>query len=224
MQWRLHGDAGQHEQSLWGLLAGISGLRVLVPSNPADAADLMLSAIRSDDPVVFFEHKLLSNLMRESLAGDRRTSVVPDVPSEGAEGEVRRKPEPVPIGSGKVTRTGNDLTIFSLALGVHRSLEAATILSEREIEATAVDLRTVSPLDRNLIVEMAAKTAKVVVVDEDYEAFGLSGEIAAVPAESGLKVSFRRVATNTQIPYSRRLEDAALPNVDRIVGIALSFS
>jgi len=196
----------------------------IVGSSGPLAAGLMLSAIRSDDPVVFLEHKLLSDLMRESVADDRRTSVVLDVPSEGAEGEVRRKPEPVPIGSGKVIRTGNDLAIFSLAIGVHRSLEAAAILTVRGVETTVVDLRTVSPLDRDLITETAARTGKVLVVDEDYEAFGLSGEIAATLAESGFEASFRRVATKSQLPYARRLEDAALPNVDRIVEAALSFS
>lgn len=219
-----YGDAGQHEQSLWGLLAGIPGLQVVVPSNPADAAGLMLSAIRSDDPVVFLEHKLLSDLMRASLAGDRRTNIVLDVPSEGAEGEVRRRPEPVPIGSGKVVRGGNDLTIFSLAIGVHRSLEAAGVLAEEGIETTVVDLRTVAPLDRDLITTTATATGKVLVVDEDYETFGLSGEIAAVVAESGVDASFRRMATTTQIPYVRHLQDAVLPNVNRIVASALSFS
>jgi len=218
-----YGDAGQHEQSLWGLLAGIPGLQVVVPSNPADAAGLMLSAIRLDDPVVFLEHKLLSDLMRESLAGDRRASISLDVPAAGAEGDVARKPKAVPIGSGAVVRDGEDLTIFSLAVGVHRSLEAAAALTERGIETMVVDLRTVSPLDRDLMCETAARTGRVVVVDEDYESFGLSGEIAATLAEAEVEASFRRVAARTQIPYAHQLENAVLPNTDRIVAAALSF-
>lgn len=211
-----YGDAGQHEQALWGLLGGIPGLGVVVPSNPADAAGLMLAAIESDDPVVFLEHKLLSDLMRESLGGDRRETVTLDVPAAGVEGEVPRRLAPVPLGSARIVREGRDVALIGVGVGVHRAVEAAEQLVAERIRCTVIDLRTVAPLDCDTIRDVAAKTRRVVVVDEDYEAFGLSGEIAAVLAEAGIKAKFARVAVQAQIPYARHLEEAALPNTGRI--------
>jgi pyruvate dehydrogenase E1 component beta subunit len=216
-----YGDGGQHEQSLWGMLAGVPGLTVLVPSTPADAAGLMRAALMHDGPVVFLEHKLLSAQWLESMAGSRRPTVELDVPAAGAEGPVDDPPAIVPVGVGAVRREGGDAALVSLGVGVHRSMEAAARLADRGIECTVVDLRSVAPLDRALIERVAAATGRVVVVDEDYVRGGLSGEVAAVIAEAGIGARYARVTTEETIPYARHLEDGVLPNVDRIVdGVA----
>jgi pyruvate dehydrogenase E1 component beta subunit len=102
-------------------------------------------------------------------------------------------------------------------VGVHRALQAAERLQKEGISADVLDLRTISPLDRASLLETAARTGRVLVVDEDFEGFGLSGEVAAILAEKGLAVRFGRVCTRNTIPYARRLEDEALPNVGRIL-------
>lgn len=218
-----YGDGGQHEQALWGILAGMPGVSVVVPSNPADAAGLMLSAISSDDPVVFLEHKLLSDYWLDYLGGASRDTVSFDVPAAGAGGEVALPLQEVPIGLASVARPGSDLTIVSLGVGVHRALEACGSLSARGVEAEVIDLRTVAPLDRGTIKASAEKTGKVLVVDEDYVGFGLSGEVAAVLGEAGVKADFARVCTEDVIPFARYLEDEALPNTDRILKAALGL-
>lgn len=218
-----YGDGGQHEQSLWGWLAHIPGLSVVVPSNPRDAGGLMISAIEDEGPVVFLEHKLLSDLWLDYLGGGGRKTVNFDVPPEGASGPVPDRWEPVPLGKASVSRKGSDLTLASLGVGVHRSLEAANILGKQEISAGVIDLRSVTPLDRETILEEVAKTRHLLVVDEDYKNFGLSGELAAVILESGLSVKYGRVCTEDTIPYSRQLEDKTLPHTSRIVESALKL-
>jgi acetoin:2,6-dichlorophenolindophenol oxidoreductase subunit beta len=214
-----YGDGGQHEQALWGLLAGIPGLAVVVPSNPADAAGLMLSAIDHEGPVVYLEHKLLADYWLEYLGAGGRDTVSYDVPTAGAAGEVADPPQPVPIGQADVLRDGSDIALISLGVGVHRCLEAARVLANGGVTAMVVDLRSVVPLDRDRILA-ASRTGRVVVVDEDYLAYGLSGEIAAVLAEAGVATRFGRVATERVIPYARHLEDQVLPNVERILETA----
>lgn len=215
-----YGDGGQHEQSLWGWLAHIPGLSVVVPSNPSDAGGLMLSAIVHDGPVIFLEHKLLADYWLEFLGSGGRTTVVYDVPPGGAEGDVPDEWEPVPIGKGAVRREGTDVTLVSVGVGVHRCLEAAHLLEARDVSAGVIDLRSVSPLDRELVCEVVAKTGRMVVVDEDYREFGLSGELAATVLEAGISAQYSRVCTETTIPYARQLEDQALPNTQRIVEAA----
>lgn len=215
-----YGDGGQHEQSLWGWLAHIPGLTVIVPCTPADAGGLLLAALRHDGPTVFLEPKLLSESWLEFLGSGGRTTVTYDVPEAGARGPVPQIWEPLPIGKAAVRRPGRDLCIVSIGVGVHRALQAANTLQHEGISADVLDLRTVSPLDKESLCEAAAKTGRVLVVDEDYEAFGLSGEIAAILSEGGLSVKYGRVCTRTTIPYARRLEDEALPSVGRICGSA----
>jgi acetoin:2,6-dichlorophenolindophenol oxidoreductase subunit beta len=215
-----YGDGGQHEQSLWGWLAHIPGLTVIVPSTPADAGGLMLAALQHDGPTVFLEPKLLSESCLEFLGSGGRKTVQYDVPAEGARGEVPQKWEPVPIGKSVLRRTGRDVSIVSVGVGVHRAGEAADILQKEGISADVLDLRTVCPLDVPSLYEAASRTGRVLVVDEDYEGFGLSGEVAAVLAEKGLSVKYRRVCTRTTIPYSRKLEDETLPSVSRICASA----
>lgn len=215
-----YGDGGQHEQALWGMLAGIPGLSVVVPSTPYDAAGLMLSALQSPGPVVFLEHKLLSEQWLESVGGTSRQTASFDIPAAGAVGEVADPPDEVPIGRAVRRRDGDDLALVSLGVGVHRCLEAADRLSRDGVSTAVVDLRSVAPLDRGAVVDVARSTGRVVVVDEDYTRAGLSGEIAAVLAEERVVASYARVTTEETIPYARALERAVLPNVDRIVAAA----
>jgi pyruvate/2-oxoglutarate/acetoin dehydrogenase E1 component len=211
-----YGDGGQHEQSLWGWLAHIPGLAVVVPSTPADAGGLMLGALEHAGPVVFLESKLLSETWLEFLGSGGRRTVEYDVPAEGARGPVPRNWEPVPLGQAILRRAGEDVTLASIGVGVHRALEAADVLGEEGISAGVLDLRTISPLDKATLCEAVAHTGRLLVVDEDYEGFGLSGELAAVVLEAGISVKYARVCTRTTIPYARHLEDEVLPNVARI--------
>ncbi len=211
-----YGDGGQHEQSLWGWLAHIPGLTVVVPSTPADAGGLMLAALGHGGPVAFLEHKLLSETWLEFLGSGARHTVDFDVPAEGTKGPVPATWEPLPIGKGVLRRTGDDLTIVSVGVGVHRALEAAALLEAEGLSTTVLDLRTVAPLDKALVAETIARTRRLLVVDEDYEGFGLSGELAAAALETGVPFSFGRVCTQRTIPYARPLEDEVLPNTARI--------
>ncbi len=213
-----YGDGGQHEQALWGMLGGIPGLDVIVPSNPADAYGLMRSALSSQKPAVFLEHKLLSGQWLEFLGRQGRSTVSFDVPAEGAEAEVAVGAPAVPLGSAKVVRPGQDVSIVSLAVGVHRSLEAARLLEKDGVECEVIDLRTVRPLDAGAIRGSAGRTGRLLVVDEDYRDCGLSGEIAAVALEAGLAPRYARICLEGVLPYARHLEEQALPNVARIAG------
>jgi pyruvate dehydrogenase E1 component beta subunit len=215
-----YGDAGQHEQSLWGWLAHIPGLSVVVPSTPADAGGLMLGALKHDGPVIYFEHKLLADYWLDWMGGSRRKGVDFNVPQNGARGPVPRVWEPVPIGQASLWRDGEDLTIISLGVSIHRAMEAAGQLQEQGISAGVIDLRSVAPLDKKTISVEIAKTGRMLVVDEDYEGFGLSGELAALVLEADIPFKYRRVCTKTTIPYSRELEDQTLPNTQRIIEAA----
>jgi pyruvate/2-oxoglutarate/acetoin dehydrogenase E1 component len=211
-----YGDGGQHEQSLWGWLAHIPGLSVAVPSTPADAGGLMLGALRHDGPVVFLEPKLLSETWLEFLGSGGRKTVDYDVPADGTRGAVPDRWEPIPFGQAALRREGEDVTIVGVGVGVHRAIEAARILAGEGISADVLDLRTVSPLDRAAVAASVARTGRLLVVDEDYEAFGLSGELSAIVLEAGIPFRYGRVCTRTTIPFARRLEDETLPNVERI--------
>jgi pyruvate/2-oxoglutarate/acetoin dehydrogenase E1 component len=215
-----YGDGGQHGQSLWGWLAHIPGLTVLVPSTPADAGGLMLAAVRHDGPVIFLEHKLLSETWLEFLGSGARDTVRFDVPAQGTGGPVPDRWESVPLGKAILRREGKDVTIVSVGVGVHRALEAAQILESEGISAIVMDLRTVSPLDKTAVCEGVARTGRLLVVDEDYESFGLAGELSAVVSEAGVSCRYARVCTQTTIPYARHLEDQVLPNKQRICAAA----
>jgi pyruvate dehydrogenase E1 component beta subunit len=218
-----YGDAGQHEQSLWGWLAHIPGLSIVVPSNPADAGGLMLSSIYENNPVIYFEHKLLADYWLDSMGIGGRTTISFDVPKKGLEGEVPDKWEPTPLGKLKQLKKGEDITLVSIGVGVHRSIEAAKILKEKGISAEVLDLRCLAPLDTEGLKNSVENTGALLIVDEDYKNFGLSGEISAILLEMGLSFKFGRVCTETSIPYSRKLEDKVLPNKKRIVNEALKI-
>jgi len=214
------GDGGQHQQALWGWLAHIPGLTVVVPSNPADAGGFMLAALAHEGPVVFMEPKLLAANWRDFFGACGRETVKFDVPESGAKGPVPDVWKSLPFGRAAVLREGADLTMASVGVGVHRALEAAAVLAERGISAEVVDLRTVSPLDRELLLSCVSRTGRMLVVDEDYESCGLSGELAALALEAGLSFTFARVCTPGVIPYSREEEARVLPNTQRIVDAA----
>ena len=211
-----YGDGGQHEQSLWGWLAHIPGLAVIVPSTPADAGGLMLSALKHNGPVVFLEHKLLSETCLEFLGSGARKTVQYDVPENGNNGPVPEQWEPIPFGSAKLCRKGTDITVVSVGVCVHRALEAAQILEHEGISVEVLDLRTVAPLDKTAVQDAVARTGRLLVVDEDYEGFGLSGELSALILEAEIRCKYARVCTEKSIPYARHLEDQVLPNTERI--------
>jgi pyruvate dehydrogenase E1 component beta subunit len=218
-----YGDGGQHEQSLWGWLAHIPGLTVVVPSTPADAGGLILSAIAHEGPVVYLEHKLLADYWLDYLGAGGRETVQYDVPRQGAMGPVPDHWQPVPIGQAAVRRAGTDITMAGVGVGVHRALESAALLEQKGFSTEVLDLRTVAPLDTEALLESVSKTGRLLAVDEDYRDFGLSGELAARVLEAGLPVQYGRVCTAKTIPYSRELEDQTLPNTTKIVEAALKL-
>ena len=179
------------------------GLKVVCPATPYDAKGLLKSAIRDNNPVLFFEHKFLYRRIKEDLP----------------EGDYT-----VPIGKAVVRREGRDLTILSYAAMVHTSLEAAAELEKEGIEAEVIDLRTLLPLDRDAILASVAKTNKLLVVHEDTRTGGIAGEIAALVTESAfedLDGPIRRVTSlDTPVPYAPPLENYFLPNVAKVVAVA----
>jgi len=179
------------------------GLKVVYPATPYDAKGLLKSAIRDNNPVLFFEHKFLYRRIKE------------EVP----EGDYT-----VPIGQAIVRRPGRDLTIVTYAAMVHASLDAAAQLAREGIEAEVVDLRTLLPLDRETIIESVRRTSKLLVVHEDTRTGGIAGEIAAVVTGSAfedLDGPVRRVTSlDTPVPFSPPLEEHFLPNAERIAAAA----
>ncbi len=202
-----YSDGAQHSQCLWGTFAHLPGMKVVVPSNPADAKGLMTSAIRDDNPVVYMFHKGIMGL--PWMAKNARS--IGDVPS----GE-----HIVPIGKAAIPRTGTDVTVVTLSLSVHHALDVADKLAPEGIDVEVLDLRSLVPLDREAILTSVAKTGRLVIVDEDYLSFGLSGEVVATVTDhdpSLLKVPVQRVAVpDVPIPYAHGLEYAVLPRPDRI--------
>jgi len=211
-----YGDGGQHGQALWGMLASIPGLTVVAPSTPADAYGLTATALTHDGPVVLLESKLLSEDWLGFLGKGGREALSFDVPAAGARGPVDEPPARVSFGAAAVRRSGSDATICSVAVGVHRALAAAEHLSAEGISCEVIDLRSLRPLDVATIVTSVRKTGHLIVVDEDYREFGLSGEVAAVVLEAGLRPCFGRVCVEDTLPYARAGEQAALPSVERI--------
>jgi len=215
-----YGDGGQHGQTLWGMLSAIPGLTVVAPSTPADAYALTTTALAHDGPVILLESKLLSEQWLGFLGRGGRTGMTFDVPAAGARGPVDEPPAVVPFGSAAIRRAGDDLTICSASVGVHRALEAAAVLAEDGISCDVVDLRSLRPLDATTVLASVARTNRLLVVDEDYREYGLSGELAAIALEAGLAPRYGRVCVDDTLPYARDLERRALPNVDRICDAA----
>ncbi len=207
-----YSDAAQHSQCLHSIFAHVPGLKVVVPSNAYDAKGLMIESIRDDNPVIFMFHKGIMGLPWMSYF-EGATTVVP----EGA--------YTVPFGEARIVREGTDLTIVTLSQMVQKAELAAATLAEEGIGAEVIDLRTVVPLDREAVLESVKKTGRLLIADEDYLSFGLSGEIAALVAERldeiDLAAPVRRLAVpDVPIPYSRPLEQRVIPQVDDIASAA----
>jgi pyruvate/2-oxoglutarate/acetoin dehydrogenase E1 component len=202
-----YSDGAQHSQCLWGTFAHLPGMKVVVPSNPADAKGLMISAIRDDNPVVYLFHKGVMGL--PWMAKNRRS--IGPVP----EGDYQ-----VPIGKAATVRPGTDVSIVTLSLSVHHALDVADELAGEGVSCEVIDLRSLVPLDTETILESVGRTGKLLVVDEDYLSYGLSGEVIARVAERDpalLRAPAARVCVpDVPIPYARSLEYAVLPTRDRI--------
>ncbi|MEU0507972.1 alpha-ketoacid dehydrogenase subunit beta [Amycolatopsis sp. NPDC006125] len=202
-----YSDGAQHSQCLWGTFAHLPGMKVVAPSNPADAKGLMTAAIRDDNPVVYLFHKGVMGL--PWMAKNRRSI-----------GPVPEGDHVVPIGKANVVRPGSDVTIVTLSLSVHHALDVAEELAPQGVDCEVVDLRSVVPLDTDTVLESVGRTGRLLVVDEDYLSFGLSGEVIARVAERDpglLRAPAARVAVpDVPIPYARPLEYAVLPTPDRI--------
>ncbi|MDF3832944.1 alpha-ketoacid dehydrogenase subunit beta [Cupriavidus basilensis] len=203
-----YNDAAQHSQCLYASFAHMPGMKVVVPSNAYDAKGLMTQAIRDDNPVVFCYHKGIMGLSWMSYF-------------EGSTNAVPEEAYAIPFGQARVARSGRDVTIVTLSQMVQKSLLAAEQLAAEGIDAEVIDLRTIVPLDRETVLRSVAKTGRLLVADEDYLSFGLSGEIAAIVAENldsvALRAPVRRLAVpDVPIPFSRPLEQFVIPQVDTI--------
>jgi Pyruvate/2-oxoglutarate dehydrogenase complex, dehydrogenase (E1) component, eukaryotic type, beta subunit len=190
----------QHSQSLENWAMAVPGIKVVAPSNAADAKGLLLAAIRDPDPVIFFEHKYLLSSKCEVPEGEHL----------------------VPLGKAAVVREGSDITIIALAAMVPKALKAAdTLAAEHGISATVIDLRTLVPLDTQTLLRESARTGRIFTVEENPRLCGWGAEIVSIIQEkafSALKQPIVRITTpHVPIPASDQLEDAVLPSVARIV-------
>ena len=195
-------SAAQHSQSLHAWVSHIPGLKVALPSTPYDAKGLLKSAIRDDSPVVMFEDKMMW----------------------GSKGPVPAEEYLIPLGVADVKRSGKDVTIVATSSMVLTALEAAKLLEPEGIDAEVVDPRTTVPLDREALVRSAAKTGRVIVVDEGHQSYGVSAELAAVIADGAfyhLDAPVQRMgAMDVPVPFSPVLEDLTVPSEPRIFEVA----
>jgi pyruvate dehydrogenase E1 component beta subunit len=195
-------SAAQHSQSLHALLSHIPGLKVAIPSTPYDAKGLLKTAIRDDNPVAFFEDKMMYQL----------------------KGKVPEMEYTIPFGVADIKREGTDITLVATSSMVHVALEAATMLAEIGLSAEVVDPRTTFPLDKLTLIESAKKTSRAIVIDEGYERYGVTAEIASVIADGAfyyLDVPVKRMgAMDVPIPFSPVLEDLTVPTAQKVVELA----
>jgi acetoin:2,6-dichlorophenolindophenol oxidoreductase subunit beta len=186
-------SAAQHSQSLQAWLSHVPGLKVVLPSTPYDAKGLLKTAIRDDNPVIFFEDKMMFRL----------------------KGPVPVEDYTIPFGVADVKREGEDITIVATSSMVQVALGAATLLEEIGISAEVVDPRTTWPLDEKTLIESAKKTSRAIVLDEGYERYGVTAELASVIATGAfydLDAPVKRIgAMHVPIPFSPPLEDATIP-------------
>ncbi|MBI2990919.1 MAG: alpha-ketoacid dehydrogenase subunit beta [Deltaproteobacteria bacterium] len=195
-------SAAQHSQSLHAWLSHVPGLKVVLPSNPYDAKGLLKSAIRDDNPVVFFEDKMMYQLKGPVPAGDYT----------------------IPLGVAEIRRAGKDITLVATSSMVQVALSAADMLDKGGIGAEVIDVRTTAPLDKATIIESAKKTSRAVVLDEGYEGYGVTAEIASVIAEGAfyyLDAPVKRMgARSVPVPFSPVLEDQTVPTPESVVEAA----
>jgi pyruvate dehydrogenase E1 component beta subunit len=186
-------SAAQHSQSLHAWFCHIPGLKVVLPSTPYDAKGLLKAAIRDENPVVFFEDKMMYKL----------------------KGPVPAEDYTVPLGVADVKRKGSDITLVATSSMVQVALGAAKLLDEYDISAEVIDPRTLWPLDEQALIQSARKTSRVIVIDEGYGRYGATAEIASVIAEGAffdLEAPVKRMgAMHVPIPFSPPLEDATVP-------------
>ena len=209
-----YGDAAQHSQCLYSLFAHIPGLKVVIPSNSYDAKGLMASAIRDNNPVMYFFHKGIMGLGWVT-------------PLDEAIKEVPEEAYTIPFGKANIVKEGNDITIVTVAKMVYEALWAAKELEKEGINAEVIDLRTLVPLDKETVINSVKKTGRILVVDEDYKSYGMSGEIiTSVVEHMGDKFKSlpkRLTYPDIPIPYSRALEKFALPDKEKIINIVKSM-
>lgn len=193
--------AAQHSQSPHSIFTHVPGLKVVMPSNAYDAKGLLIQAIRDDDPVIFFEHKMLYDLTDE-------------VPSE---------PYAICFGEANFVREGDDVTIVAFSRMVHIAAQAADVLELEGISVELIDPRTTSPLDEESILESVRRTGRLVIVDEGNPRCGLAVDIAALVAEHAfhsLKAPIRPVtAPHTPVPFAPSLEAAYIPSPARVAAV-----
>ena len=192
-------SASQHSQALYPIFTHIPGLKVVVPSNPYDAKGLLINAIRDEDPVIFLEHKMLYDCSAE-------------VPDEAYT---------VPFGEAGIIREGKDVTLISLGKMVNVCQEAADELAKENVAASILDLRTISPLDEETILEFTEETGRVVVVDEAYPRCGVAADVSSIIVEkafSYLKAPIKKVTPpHSPVPYAPNLEQAFLPSSQNVI-------
>jgi len=192
-------QAAQHSQAIHGLFANIPGLKVVMPSTAYDAKGLMIAAIEDPNPVVFVDERLLYRV----------------------EDPVPEKIYTVEIGKGYIRREGKDVTVIAVSVMVQGAMKAAEALALEDIDVEVIDLRTVKPLDREMIFNSVRKTGKVVVADVGWKSFSVSSEIAALVAENAfdaLKEPIQRIALpDCPAPANRNLEDAYYQSSEDIV-------
>jgi pyruvate dehydrogenase E1 component beta subunit len=204
----------QHGQSLEAFYMHVPGLKVACPSNPYDGKGLLKTAIRDDNPVVFFEHKLLygSKGARKEAGGIDALAVVPE------------EEYLIPFGRAKIVRIGRDVTLVANLLMVHRSLHAAAILAESGIEAEVIDVRTLVPFDWESVGESVRRTRKLIIVEEDNLTGGWGAEVAARIGErcfGYLDAPIRRIAApDTPVPFAPVMERFYVPSTEKIVAAA----
>ncbi|OFX14152.1 MAG: pyruvate dehydrogenase [Armatimonadetes bacterium RBG_16_58_9] len=203
--------AAQHSQSLEGLFIHIPGLKVAAPCTAYDAKGLLKTAVRDDNPVMFFEHKL--------LYGSRGNRA--EAGALNASGEVPEEDYTIPFGRGVVRREGTDVTILGKLITVYRAMEAAEILAKDGIEAEVIDPRTLVPFDWDMLMTSIKKTGRLVIVDEEPATGGWAAEIAARAVEKAfdwLDAPVLRVtAPDTPVPFAPEMEQFYLPDARKIV-------
>ncbi|MBE7555789.1 MAG: alpha-ketoacid dehydrogenase subunit beta [Anaerolineales bacterium] len=195
-------SAAQHSQSLHAWFSHVPGLKVVVPSTPYDAKGLLKTAIRDDNPVAFFEDKMMYQLKGKVPASDYT----------------------IPFGVADIKRAGTDITLIATSSMVHVALEAAKRLAEIDLSAEVIDPRTTLPLDKQTLIESAKKTSRVIVIDEGYERYGVTAEIASVIADGAfyyLDAPVKRMgALDVPIPFSPALEDLTVPTAQTVLEMA----
>lgn len=198
--------AAQHSECLYSIFAHIPGLKAVVPSMPYDAKGLLISAIRDNDPVIFFEHKMLYTV----------------------EGEVPEEDYTIPLGKADVKREGKDISIVALGRMVHVALDAAEKLAGDGMEAEVVDLRSISPMDEETILNSVKKTHRLIVVDEDNPRCSVATDVVALVADQAfdyLDAPCKMItAPHTPVPFGGNLEDIYIPNAETIVSTAKSLA